>query len=68
MVEFTTEKLKGLMAEKGLKQIDLAVELNIDLGTVNRKMNGKNDFNLAEIKQLARFLNVDFIITNKEEN
>lgn len=68
MVEFTTEKLKGLMAEKGLKQIDLAVELNVDLASINNKINGRTDFKLAEIKQLARLLNVDFIITNKEEN
>ncbi len=63
MFEFSIEKVKGLMAEKGLKQIDVADELGINLTTLNVKMNGKSDFTLREIKELARVLNVDFIIT-----
>ena len=67
MVVFTKEKVKGLMAENGLKQIDIAVELNISIVALQQKLNGKTDFKLDEIRQLARTFNVDFIIPNKEE-
>lgn len=67
MVEFTKEKVKGLMAENGLKQIDIAVELNISIVALQQKLNGKTDFKLDEIRQLARTFNVDFIIPNKED-
>lgn len=63
MQEFTLEKVKGLMAEKGLKQIDVAVGLGVSLTTANSKLNGKIDFTLKELKELARILNTDFIIT-----
>ena len=68
MVEFTKEKVKGLMAENGLKQIDIAVELNISIVALQQKLSGKTDFKLDEIRQLARTFNVDFIISNKEAN
>lgn len=67
MVVFTKEKVKGLMAENGLKQIDVAVELGISLVALQQKLNGKTDFKLDEIRQLARTFNVDFIIPNKED-
>ena len=67
MVVFTKEKVKGLMAENGLKQIDIAVELNISIVALQQKLNGKTDFKLDEIRQLARTFNVDFIIPNKED-
>lgn len=63
MFEFSIEKLKGLMAEKNLKQIDVADALGLSLTTVSAKFTGKVDFTLREIKELARVLNVDFIIT-----
>ena len=63
MQEFTLEKVKGLMAEKGLKQIDVAEGLGVSLTTANSKLNGKIDFTLKELKELARLLNTDFIIT-----
>lgn len=63
MQEFTLEKVKGLMAEKGLKQIDVAEGLGVSLTTANSKLNGKIDFTLKELKELARILNTDFIIT-----
>ena len=67
MVVFTKEKVKGLMAENGLKQIDIAVELHISIVALQQKLNGKTDFKLDEIRQLARTFNVDFIIPNKED-
>lgn len=66
MVEFTKEKVKGLMAERGLKQIDVAEELNISLLALQQKLNGKTEFKADEIRQLSRTFNVDFIISNKE--
>lgn len=65
MFEFTLEKVRGLMAERGLKQIDLADELNISISAMNNKMLGKTDFTLREIKELARLFNVEFIIGGK---
>ena len=66
MYEFTWEKVRGLMAEKGLKQIDIADALNISYQSANAKINGKVDFTLKEIKELARLLNVEFLISKGE--
>lgn len=63
MVEFSPEKVRGLMAERGLKQTDLAVELCIDLTSINNKLTGKTEFKLNEIKQLARLFDVVFTIS-----
>ena len=65
MFEFTLEKVRGLIAEKRLKQIDVADELNISLSTLNSKLNGKADFTIKEVKELARLFNVEFIIGGK---
>ena len=65
MVEFTKEKVKGLMAENGLKQIDVALELNISLVALQQKLNGKSEFKAEEIRQLARTFNVDFVISKE---
>lgn len=65
MVEFTKEKVKGLMAENGLKQIDVALELNISLVALQQKLSGKTEFKAEEIKQLARTFNVDFVISKE---
>lgn len=67
MVEFTKEKVRGLMAEKGFRQVDIALELNISLVALQDKLNGRTDFKLDEIRQLARTFNVDFVISNKED-
>ena len=66
MYEFTLEKIKGLMAEKGLRQIDVADALCISLQAFNSKILGKNDFTLQEVKALARLFNVEFIISKGE--
>lgn len=63
MYEFSLDKIRGLMAEKGLKQIDVADALNVSYATINSKLTGKIDFTYREIKELARVLNTDFIIT-----
>jgi len=66
MFEFSVEKVSGLMREKGLRQIDVADALCISLASFNNKMNGKTEFTLKEIKELARVLNVEFIISKGE--
>ena len=65
MFEFTLEKVRGLMAERGLKQIDVADALNVSLATINAKLTGKIDFTIKEVKELARLFNVEFIIGGK---
>lgn len=67
MYEFTLEKLRGLMAEKGIKQIDLADKLDISMSAMNSKMLGKTEFTLREIKEIARVFNVEFIITQTQK-
>ena len=62
MFEFTLEKLRGIMAEKGIKQIDLADRLNISMSAINNKMLGKTEFTLREIKEISKMLCVEFII------
>lgn len=66
MFEFSLEKIRGLMAEKGMKQIDLADALDISIYAINCKLTGKTEFTLREIKELARIFNVEFIITKGE--
>ncbi len=66
MFEFTLEKLKGLMAEKNLKQVDIADALCVSLATISAKLNGKVDFTVREIKELAKLFNTEFIITGRE--
>lgn len=66
MYEFSIEKVRGLMAEKGLKQIDVADALCISLQSINAKLTGKVDFTLREIKELSKLFNVEFIITKGE--
>lgn len=64
MVEFSINKVKGLMAENGYKQIDMADKLNLSLIGFQTKLNGKTEFKVSEVKELARIFNVEFIITN----
>lgn len=65
MVEFSKEKVKGLMAENGYKQVDIALELDISLVALQSKLNGKTEFKADEIKQLANIFNVDFTISKE---
>lgn len=53
------KKLKGLMAEHGDRQEDIAKLLNINISTVNFKLQGKSDFKVNELKTLADHYKVD---------
>lgn len=48
-------KLKGIMTEKEVKQLDLANMLNISVSTLNFKINGKSDFYVNEAKKIAKY-------------
>ena len=56
-------KLRGMMAEKNKKQIDVANALGISVNAFNMKLNGKTKFNESEVKGIADYLNVqiDFL-------
>ena len=62
MIEFSLEKLRGIMAEKKISQVDIADRLNISLQAVNNKFTGKTEFTLKEIKEISKMLCVEFII------
>ena len=47
-------KLKGAMAERGMTQVDLAQELNLNLANTNLKINGKRKFTEPEMYVLGQ--------------
>lgn len=48
-------KLKGLIAEFGLSQKELAKHLGITLRAFNDKINGKTDFSLKEARIVSSY-------------
>ncbi len=55
MIDFVNrEKLRGVMAEKGLKQNDIAKELGVSRSTFSQKMTGDNRFREHEIYILGK--------------
>ncbi len=48
-------KLKGLMVEKRVTQLELAEILKITGSALNYKINGKSDFSVAEAKLVSSF-------------
>lgn len=47
-------KIKGLMAEHGLTQRDLATFLGVSLVSINLKINGKSEFKTSELIILSQ--------------
>lgn len=47
-------KFKGYLAEHGITQVQLAEVLDLSLQSINKKVNGKEDFTLAQIKVLCQ--------------
>ena len=47
-------KFKGFMVERQIPQKEVADLLGISLPTANKKINGKADFTLPEIKALCK--------------
>ena len=55
---FNTNKVRGLMAEHGLNQNDIAKVINRSEVTLRSKLSGKTDFTATEIAALAKLFNV----------
>lgn len=52
-------RLKGLRAEKGLTQVDMARLLGMNPVTYRKKENGERDFTLREVAKAQEVLNID---------
>lgn len=48
-----TLKFKGFLAERQITQAQLAEVLGLSPQSVNKKVNGKEDFSLAQIKKIC---------------
>lgn len=46
--------LRGMMAERGETQADLAAGIGISLSRFNAKLNGKADFTLGEVQAISK--------------
>jgi transcriptional regulator with XRE-family HTH domain len=55
---FNTNKVRGLMAEHGFNQNDIAKVINRSEVTLRSKLSGKTDFTATEIAALAKLFNV----------
>lgn len=51
-------KLKGVLAEKGMSQKQLAETLRLSAVTVNQKINGTLEFTYTEVEIICDCLNV----------
>ncbi len=51
-------KLKGIMAEKGISQRKLAQILGVSKNTVNAKLNGRVPFDTVEATEICKILNI----------
>lgn len=58
-IRYDYSKLLGRLAERGLKQYDLAKELGITSYSVYKKLNSKSEFKQQEILHLINFLNIE---------
>ncbi|NCC19161.1 MAG: XRE family transcriptional regulator [Bacteroidia bacterium] len=56
--KFNSNKLKGLIAEKGINQSDVAKLLELSENQTSKKINGKVDFKVTEISKLSTYFNV----------
>ena len=55
---FNFSKLRGLMAEKGYSQRDIARALNINENSMSAKMRGKAYFSAVETCKIANLLGI----------
>lgn len=54
-------KIKGLMAENGLTQEQMAKELKITGTAFRNKLNSKTEFKISELLEMANIFNVEAI-------
>lgn len=60
------EKIRGLRAEKGLNQDDLAEVLGISTTSYNLKEQGKRQFTVNELGKIARYFDVEVDVLFKK--
>ncbi len=58
MPKCNTAKLKGLMAEKGITQAELAERMGIAKSTLNRKIKDGDTFLIGEASKVIAILNL----------
>lgn len=65
--EFNTNKVKGLMAENGMTQADVAKSIKKSEFTLRNKLQGKTEFTATEIASIADLFRVspDIFFTQK---
>jgi transcriptional regulator with XRE-family HTH domain len=51
--QFNRAKIKALMAEHGHTQADLAIVVDVTVGQLSRKINGRADFRIEELLAIA---------------
>lgn len=62
-----TEKIKEKLKEKGLKQGELAKELEISKENISQRMK-KDNWRINELERIAEILKCDLICEFKEKN
>lgn len=58
-MEKAFNRLKGLRAERGLTQVDMAKLLGMNPVTYRKKENGERDFTLKEVAKAQEVLEID---------
>jgi transcriptional regulator with XRE-family HTH domain len=63
---FNAGKVKGIMAQNGMTQKDLAAVIDCASNSVFRKLSGVSPFTVSEIATMANYFNVDpsYFFTN----
>ena len=52
-------KLKGRIEEMGMTQLEIAKRLNLTAQSLNAKLNGRANFNIAEVRILSDILAIE---------
>ena len=55
-------KIKKLMHQRGITQKQLASALQVSIGSIYRKLEGKTEFNGNQVGKLAEVLNVSVAV------
>jgi transcriptional regulator with XRE-family HTH domain len=59
MYQFNKKRLKVLLAENGITQQELAVQMNMGNASLSKRLNGKYQFRMDEIFVMSEVLNCD---------
>lgn len=61
-----TNRLRGKIAESGYSQKALAKAMGVSANTLGAKITGKKPFNVIEIEDICRLLNINSIVEKAE--